>query len=332
MAEPNALEKQSILQKYGPLYSAIETRDNPNTPLLLAHYTTVPVVQKILSEEQLWFSNPLYMNDLSEMRSGILLASQVIPAFVEQAGGTPGRAQILLAAYNSFVAHLSNEAAIDTYVFCLSTHPIGDTDGRLSMWREYADKGNGAALVFNAQKVRYQPHSPLIIAKVKYRTDQQRIAELKAAFTQWTNITVASDLPIDHLFLAAYAAFDIAKAFALTTKHTGFFEEDEWRVIYVPERDPLGYLKCCLDYHLGNQGFEPKLKVSLSRDYLTEAPKIGEVLSVGKLTDILELILLGPSVSSPLSKKTFERMLHRIEKPQFVGLTYPSTIPLRPRI
>ena len=43
---------------------------------------------------------------------------------------------------------------IDTYVFCLSEHAKDDTDGLLSMWRGYGGNGNGAAIVFDAGKLR----------------------------------------------------------------------------------------------------------------------------------------------------------------------------------
>src|SRR5262249_26502661 len=160
------------------LYSSIETKTDPHKPLLLAHYTSVQVIEQILKNDEIWFGNPLYMNDLDEMRAGILLGSQIFPEFAQQAAGPGPRATQLMTHYNHSVAHLSAQAALDTYVFCLSEHPIRDTDGRpirdtdgrLSMWREYGSKGNGAALVVNAQKFNYQPHNPIVIAKVAYKS------------------------------------------------------------------------------------------------------------------------------------------------------------------
>jgi hypothetical protein len=38
---------------------------------LLAHYTSIDVVEKILRNEEIWFSNPLFMNDLEELRFGL---------------------------------------------------------------------------------------------------------------------------------------------------------------------------------------------------------------------------------------------------------------------
>jgi hypothetical protein len=41
-----------------------------NKPLL-AHYTSIQVLEQIMRNDEMWFSNPLFMNDLQEMRYGI---------------------------------------------------------------------------------------------------------------------------------------------------------------------------------------------------------------------------------------------------------------------
>jgi hypothetical protein len=328
---PTPDQVTKILALYQVLYSSIETKTDRAKPLLLAHYTSVQVIEQILRNDEVWLANPLYMNDLDEMRAGVLLGSQIFPEFARLAGGTPDRATRLIQSYNHYVAHLSTEAALDTYVFCLSEHPQGNTDGHLSMWREYGSKGNGAALVLNTQKINYQPHNPLIIAKVSYKTNDDRERALRANLDNWAKITQAAHLPDDQLYLAAYAAFGFVKSLALATKHTGFDEEKEWRVVYVPERDPFGYLKSCLDYFVGPRGVEPKLKYKFGKIYNPDPPKAGaSPLTSGALTDILEFVLLGPSASSPLAKAAFVRMLERNGKSAFADRVFPSTIPLRP--
>jgi Protein of unknown function (DUF2971) len=300
---------------------------------LLAHYTSVEVAEKILRDEEVWLSNPLYMNDLEEMRAGIGLGSQLFPQFAQQAAvGDPNRTRRLVEGFNHYVAHLVSEAALDTYVFCFCEHdPSKHMDGILSMWREYGRKGNGAALVFNTQKVRYQPHHPLLIVKVRYASSNERIQQLQLGLTEWVRITHAINLPDDKLYLAAYAAFYFVKALSLITKHRGFSEEQEWRIIYVPERDPLGYLTPQLDYFVGPRGVEPKLRYKFGPILRPAEGRTGDDLPTGKLSEILEFIVLGPSISSPLSKSSFIRMLQRIGKSQFSDLVFPSTIPLRPQ-
>jgi len=326
-------QAREIRSRYNALYSVIPTRTSPQEPLLLAHYTAVHVIEKILKDEELWFANPLYMNDLEEMRTGIVLGSQHFPKYAERVMDTKDRARRLVEAFNFYVAHLATEGALDTYIFCFSEHPFDDTDGLLSMWREYAAKGNGAALVFNTQKLHYRPHNPIVIAKVTYASYDERVKQLEKTFSDWVTLTNNHPkLSDDELHVAAYAAFDIVKALAICTKHRGFREEREWRAIYVPERDPFGYLRSRFDYFIGPRGVEPKLKYKLGLIYKPERSSEGvQPLTTGTLSDILEFILLGPSVSSPLSKSAFIRMLERVGKSEFSDRVFPSSIPLRPQ-
>src|SRR3977135_2268466 len=260
MSEQTQDQVNRTLQLYAGLTANIQTKTSPDTPLLLAHYTSVEVVKKILKHEDLWFSTPLYMNDLEEMRLGIFVGGQLFPKFAQAASRDADHSRRLVECFNHFMAHLDAETALDTYVFCLSDQDYNNVDGLLSMWREYGSEGNGAAVVFNTQKLHYQPHSPILIAKVVYASYDERKKELEARLADWARITLDADLASSDLSLAAYAAYDFVKSFALTTKHRGFSEEREWRAIYVPERDPLGYLRGHLDYAVGSRGVEPKLK------------------------------------------------------------------------
>ncbi|KRP96416.1 hypothetical protein AOQ72_19115 [Bradyrhizobium yuanmingense] len=321
-----------IVQPYASLYEAIEWKTSPDNPILLAHYTSVQVVEQILKNDEIWFANPLYMNDLEELRLGLLIGNQVFPEFADRVGGTAERGTLLTNAYNHYFAHLTTEAALDTYIFCLSEHPVGNTDGRLSMWREYGSKGNGAALVINTQRLHYLSHSPVLLAKVSYKNGPEREQAIRAGLENWAKITESADLADDQLYLAALAAFGFVKTLALVTKHAGFDEEREWRAVYVPERDPFGYLKPCLDYFVGPRGVEPKLKYKFGATYVGEQARATQSLTTGALADIIELVLLGPSVSSPLAKASFIRMLERNGKSAFRDRVFSSTIPLRPAL
>ena len=329
MAEPTPEEVTELNKLFDGLYNNFRTKTDPQEPLLLAHYTSVQVVEQILKNEELWFANPLYMNDLEEMRLGIAIGAELFPQFAQQAAETQDRIGRLVQAFNHYITHLATIAAIDTYVFCLSEHPLDNIDGLLPMWREYGSKGNGAALVFNTQKIHYQPQHPVIIVKVIYATFQQRVNELKARPSDWACITRDAKLEDDRLYLAAYAAFNFVKSFALTTKHPGFLEEKEWRAIYLPERDPQGYFKDCLDYFVGPRGVEPKFKFKFA---MPRTPNDPSAPIPGNLSDILAFIILGPTVSSPLARAAFIRMLERTGKGEFSDRVFSSTIPLRPQV
>jgi Protein of unknown function (DUF2971) len=298
---------------------------------LLAHYTSVGTAETILRMNEVWFSNPLYMNDLQEMRAGISLALQYFPDAAQKAASTPQRADLLIHAFSHYFAHFDSETALDTYVFCLCTHQPGDTNGLLSMWREYGARGNGAALVLNIEKVNFIPQSPLLIAPVVYANDKEREQQLIAHLDAWADLTLNLNLADDQLFVASFAAFIFSKIVALTTKHHGFEEEQEVRVLYIPDNDPRGYLKSCLNYHVGPRGIEPKLKYRFGETYTPSSdPKPDENFKSGALTDLLEFILLGPTISTLLAKKSFVRMLELNNLNAFADRVYTSSIPLRP--
>ena len=291
-------------------------------PTLLAHYTSVEVAEQIIKKEEIWLSHPFYMNDLEELRFGMLLGIQRFPTYAQALNTTPKRKKILLDIFFQYVGHMNEQTLADTYVLCLSEHAPGDTDGILSMWRSYANQGHGVALVFNTRPVSNPPPAPLWIAKVVYKSTAERIQMLENGLQQWVSITQALNLSDDQLYLAAYAAFYFIKAFALITKHKGFAEEAEWRVIYVPDLDEQKVLVDQFGYHISPRGAEPKLKFKI-------APVVSGAPVPLSLANILEFVLLGPSHSSQLAQAAFRRMLRgtNVEAKS----VFASTIPLRPK-
>jgi Protein of unknown function (DUF2971) len=153
----------------------------PEKRPLLAHYTTVQVLEKILTNSEIWFSNPLYMNDLQEVRFGINEGYEVVLTSEEiEAGcGTTERAQKFREAFTAYYYEFANDQVLNTYVFCCSEHSKEDDDGRLSMWRGYGANGNGVAIVFDSAQIGSVPGSPLLIAKVDYESTDARVSWLR---------------------------------------------------------------------------------------------------------------------------------------------------------
>jgi hypothetical protein len=276
-----------------------------------------------MKSDEIWFSNPLVMNDLEEVRFGVLEGMRLfqISEAVNRACKTPERAHILRYAFNHFYKQFDEQHAFDTYVFCLSEHDPKNTDGLLSMWRGYGGQGNGAALVFNTNFIdNANENSPLIIARVHYASAEGRRTWLDERITQWCSILEKAKLPDDKLYLAAYQLFTLIKFFALKSKHDGFKEEHEWRVIYMPERDQQK-TNFAFDYILTGRGIEPKLRFKI---------KPLDPSQTWTFATILERIILGPSLSSWLARRSVNRMLETIGKPEFCAKVSASLIPLRP--
>jgi hypothetical protein len=320
------LDEQRVMASFNTLFARFGSVDRiQSNPPLLAHYTSIKVMENILQSNEIWLSNPLFMNDLQEMRFGLSQGGRLFSnvELLKKAGGTDERAALLQHAFSHFYQTFENGDAFDTYVFCLSEHDRANSDGLLSMWRGYGEHGNGVALVFDTAKLTMVETSPLMIAQVSYGSDDDRLGELEKILNRWAEITEGSGLANDKLYLAAHYAFSVIKTYALTTKHRGFSEEVEWRVIYFPERDTDGALKPFLGYHIGERGVEPKLKYPVGH--------IANVSAVDlALERLLDRIILGPSVSSALGKRSVERMLEKINKAEFKERLHTSGIPLRP--
>lgn len=316
---------QEIAQLFLPLYADLRPEEGFDAKKpLLAHYTTFQVLEQILANNEVWFSNPLFMNDLEEVRFGIIQGNELVMTRpeLEAACKTPERAQLFKDSFAFYFNRFADEHVLDTYIFCLSNHGRDDNDGLLSMWRGYGANGNGVAIVFDAAQFDLIEESALIVAKVSYDSTEARLAWLKNLLIGFETAIRGSEIPDDKLRIAANMLFERIKLFALFTKHRGFKEEDEWRVVYLPERDVKKQLEPMFHYRLGPRGVEPKLKFKM----LPVKGLTGDDLSLAKTID---RIILGPTVASPMALATVQRMFDVLNRSELKSKLRASTIPFR---
>lgn len=290
---------------------------------LLAHYTSIHTLEAILKNKEFWFSNPLYMNDLEEVRFGISEGRTAFMASLalEAACQTPQRATLLRHHFDFSFSTFDREHVLDTYVFCLSEHTRGDNDGLLSMWRGYAANGNGAAIVFDTGQLVPRENTPLIIARISYTSTEDRRKWISDKIELLGNLIRTLTIPDDKLYIPAVAFFERLKMFALFTKHPGFTEEREWRAVYLPERDRAKTFANLIDYAIGPRGIEGKLKLKI-------APLAGFIEDDFSLEKIVHRIILGPTISSPLARGAVAKMLDR-HAPELKDRVVASSIPFR---
>ncbi|ESZ56003.1 hypothetical protein X727_33010 [Mesorhizobium sp. L103C119B0] len=329
-SQPSQVEQgptaQQISDRFSPLYEEFQQNDlwmKGERPLL-AHYTSVETLEKILKNEELWLSNPLFMNDLDEMRFGLTRGK----AFFDQTdlektcGLDSATAALLRTDFNNLYSEYESKHALNVYVLCLSMHAADNTDGILSMWRAYANNGAGAAVVFDTGAIKTLiDDSPLVLTQVRYASTADRLQWLERKVADWCAIVAKGNIPQHMLYVPAYWLFHVILGFALSTKHIGFLEEHEWRLIYMPDRDRNKLLTEKFDYIVGSRGVEPKLKLKI-------APLDGAI-SQFSFSEILHSILLGPSISSPLASASVFRMLEKLNKEYLKSKVHSSTIPLR---
>jgi hypothetical protein len=288
---------------------------------LLAHYTSIRTLERISQTGEIWLSNPLYMNDVDELRYGMNLGMHAVRSHTGlREACPPAHYNALLDAFEDLYTTFDSESAFDVYVFSCSEHDeeIGD-DGLLSMWRGYGGDGNGVAIVFDLGALLAKP-TPLLIRQVQYLSYEASEAWMERKLQEFAIELQREGGPVTRMQAAAEALFERIKLFALFTKHRGFHEEREWRMVYLRERDPDGVFTQQLTYAIGTRGIEPRLRFS------TEVLDAGD--STPKLEQMVRRIILGPVLATPLALRSVVRMLE-LYQPAWADRVRRSSTPYR---
>jgi hypothetical protein len=327
--QPNLANSKMNLSLEESLTTAMRSdldieNDFPAKRPLLAHYTSVSTLEKIVTTNQLWLSHPLYMNDIEELRFGMNVGAENFRSsrHLAEVCVSSKRHAFLIGKFDEFFSNFDNNHVLDTYVLCLSEHTSGNNDGLLSMWRGYGANGGGVAIVFDTANLKQNEESPFILGRVRYQSHPERLKWIDSKLCQLAQVLATTELTEDNLSLAAHVFIERLKLFALFTKHDGFSEEREWRIVYMNERDPQQLMRPMFGYAITGQGVEPKLKFEFS--------KVAQVLGSGvSLESLVDLIILGPSISSVLSENSVRRMLDVARQGDLALRVTASSIPYR---
>ncbi|WP_392711289.1 DUF2971 domain-containing protein [Rhizobium ruizarguesonis] len=238
------------------------------TDQTLVHYTTAENALNILKGE-VWLRNTRVMNDVAEVQYGASLieraigsgsSSEVEPALL-RLGNLLDRAHPGLSdeVYANFRRNLGN-LVHRTYVTCLSVHhPKKEENGRLSMWRAYTGNYAGVALVLNPEPFTQMVEDPSFFSvPVSYATEhelQQKLIKASADVEQ--SLSLVAEQP---RYLIAWYFGTLLRKIATASKHHGFREEEEWRVMHTRYVDPSDGLR----YEIATVRGIPQLITKLS--------------------------------------------------------------------
>lgn len=322
---------QTWVDLHNLLYSDLDTpNDYPNARPLLAHYTSLESVEKILQSEQLWLSNPLLMNDLEEVRFGVLNGMEIIRTnkLLHDSLSSDLRRRAFFDAIEDAFDEYGNDKVMDLYVICFSVHQQGNSDGILSMWRGYGNQGKGGAIVFDTSKLPVPDESPFTLGGVWYATKDERKEKISEKINALATFIATNHFPDEYLHATARELFKRLCIFSVFSKHSGFREENEWRLVYLEDRDQLDAKtgRPIFDEHFsylnGRNGVEPKLKLPVG-------VLLGSIDASISFSDLIDRIIIGPTSSSPLARRAMERMLKSIGKESLVAKLSSSEIPFR---
>lgn len=285
------------------------------------HYCSATAAKSIISKEEVWIRNSQLMNDFSEMEHGTTCLLKAL----DSRHGT--KLKTLLAHHSaSAKAVLDNVIGLlpqiksETYIFSLSEHyPEDDDLGRLSMWRAYGDDHGSLAIILN--------NGPFVsgsapLSPVGYFTSDEFIAEF-AQVVEWLP-NILSDLPNKDLEIKLFSALTHA---VMCTKHPGFKEEQEWRLVF---REVPGVLTAFEKDRISHHGFDQVIyKIPL-----VDRPDLG-VKGI-RVQDLVDRIIIGPVDDPNQLFEDFVELLASkgIHSPEskVVSSTIPFRRTIRPRV
>lgn len=286
-----------------------------------AHYCSADSAIKIIKSKEMWLRNLRCMNDFREADYGFDL---LIKAYESNEGETfkrainsiqPDASQKLEHWFNGWISNL----ATNCYISCISEHERNeDHIGRLSMWRAYGNR-NGVALVVDPKPLfMEQSANNVFSTPVAYlRQEELNHQLLQIAHSINEHADTLKQMEGDQFVNNLHWAFILG---VLSTKHPGFAEEREWRLIYMPTYVASENVRAELETISG----VPQLvqKMPLEWESVGTIPRL-------RLNDYFNKAIVGPSMDSA---SIYEALLislrgAEIENPE--EKIFVSDIPLR---
>jgi hypothetical protein len=311
-----------ILQIFFP-YMRSKQKEIESNKTRFVHYTSADAAMKILESKEVWMRESSCMNDFMEVQYGF---ERVLGAYDK--GNECG--QKFQAAINSIADGISTDIEKlfngwwphlerDTYFTCVSEHNDSeDITGRLSMWRAYSQSTGAAIVMHNEPFLSESDALKAYTTPVAYLSDEEFKNEFcKVADNITANIELIKTLPRENVI--SYI-FEMLKFAAVATKHPGFKEEKEWRVVYFPNYEKSSHII-------------PRVKTFNSDPQPIYAIPLQNIPAEGltgvEIPELIERIIIGPTEYPVAIRKAFITLLAQagVQNPE--TKVWASNIPLR---
>jgi hypothetical protein len=217
--------------------------------------------------------------------------------------------------FDGWTPHFRSE----TYITCVSEHlDSEDVTGRLSMWRAYGGS-SGVALVFNNAPFL---GSTQVLGAYSSPVEYLREAEFDDAFKEVVASIEREKSIVSQLDRSVVVAhvFNMLRHAVLCTKHPGFAEEREWRVIHAPNLYGPG--KVVHDYQAIGGVPQSVYKIPL-KDWPDEG-----LVGVA-IPSFLNRLIIGPAQLPGTLYSTFHKVLAEAGVTDIEKKLCISDIPLR---
>jgi hypothetical protein len=302
-------------------YATKKQNDVRNGKTRFVHYTTAEAAVRIIQNREVWMRRTTTMNDYMEVEYGFEClnaaykgeaAARMKVALEEE---FPGTCEELERRFNLWLPSFRGE----TYVTCISEHDDNeDGIGRLSMWRAYGATA-GVAIVLNS--TAFATASDALRAytsPVAYLSDAQFFREFGLVSENIaSNRELWRDLGQESVI---EAVFQMMRFSTVCTKHPGFHEEREWRIIHTPALEGTDRLPSNVEVVRGVPQCVHKIPL---KNYPDEGFLGAEV------AELIERIIIGPAVDAWSMRDAFVRLLEEAGSKDARSRVVISEIPLR---
>lgn len=226
-------ETQLTMAVFRP-YALQKMTDAANQGLRFAHYTSAATAGLILDNYSIRLRQSSTMNDFREIEFGTQCIQDSWLAHQRQFDDVFGRISPDFGERLwAWLQDWKQTVRYQTFLACVSEHKKDeDTYGRLSMWRAYGG-ANGVALVLNSEPF-LRPSNALhaYSSPVAYHTRESFEIEFHSLVQRAEdNLTFLQSKGVEWVFGQMCHTFHFAM---LCTKHYGFWEEREWRIVHSP--------------------------------------------------------------------------------------------------
>lgn len=289
--------------------------------LRFVHYTSAEAALGILTNREVWMRNAMTMNDSTEIEYGFNClknayegdAGKLFKTVLEE--NFPGCTAQLEASFNAWLPGFRR----DTYLTCVSEHDQSEDQlGRLSMWRAYGGRSAVALVLKGAPFHNESNVLKAYTSPVAYLNSDTFSKQFMDVAERMRN---ASDLLLklgrDRVF---QLSFHMLRFSVLCTKHIGFHEEKEWRVIYSPTVEQSDKIQTAVATINGTPQKIHKIP-------LQNVPDQG--LIGMEIPEIIDRIIIGPCQFPHAIYTAFHHLLKeaKVEHPE--DMLVISEIPLR---
>lgn len=286
-----------------------------------AYYTSAETAFRILQSEHVWMRSTRTMNDFMEVEHGVDCAYNALHS---------PQGDEFRAAVDSLFPNLSDEAEelfkdwiprlqSDTFVTCVSEHDVRDDEfGRLSMWRAYGGRSGVAIIINGGVMFRHSDalgaySSPVAYLDAKGVAQELRLVADAIRSSPEILASAGREAVRGHIF-------GLLRFASICTKHPGFEEEREWRIVASPALHASEKLPPLVEVVGGVP--QTVLKIPLRDD-----PKGG--LTGLHPSALIDRIIIGPTEYPDVIARALRSMLKTLGVPRFHDRVFVSDIPLR---